>query len=526
MAILRNVIFAFFALITVSVQAETINATSTTLGQHFMYAQTDSAGNNRAFTTVAGACAQMQARGGNKNWIANPNGSNSCLCTTNCPYAGYSEGVGGGMTCSSDGAIWGQGCTVYECPANQNWTVSGTTCTRPDCAAYQTRDATTGVCGCPAGKTDTGSACLTTCPSGYHVGNPDNGQCIQDCTGRQTQGADGQCKCTPSGGVISAPRAALDSSCVGGCSIKWNVGLRSLDNTTVYGYVSFNGSTCSGSTTLIPANVSFVPKDTSGKAADGVTLDPLNKPENNQSPEACDAVGGSWGVYNGASKCLSSKDINTMDKLTVSKVTNTTVNPDGTTTIKTDTTYKTTDTAGIVTTNTTNSTVIKDANGAVVGTGTGTITGTGPDPSAASDLCKNNPGLDICNNRLNKETTQIKILDALQGDGDYSAITNANGDAKKAEADAAHQAHLDTLTNGTFDSTVSSQKQTVGDLIGSWWEPVPMTGCTPYTATIGGRTWTLDICPIAEKISIVSGYAMWVFLAFGVLGLFVKRGAE
>lgn len=153
-------------------------------------------------------------------------------------------------------------------------------------------------------------------------------------------------------------------------------------------------------------------------------------------------------------------------------------------------------------------------------------TPTTPDQGGSTDLCKNNPGLQICKGGMNEEATQKKVLEALQGDGDYSSITNANGDTKKAEADAAHQAHLDNLTNGTFDSSASSQKQSVTDLIGSWWEPVPMTGCSPYTATIGSRTWTLDICPTAEKISSISGYALWVFLAFGVLGLFVKRGAE
>lgn len=536
MAILRNVILWLFVVLPLgnSVQAETIAATVHAAQSNEVAATYTIP----APGTLGGFCdARRNLAGYGDNKSAScPDTEQATSVTCNIIYFGSCSSIGtynktatcpsGYQPKSGQPSICVNTAVYYTCPSSGGWSLSGSNCTRADCRVDQSRNENSGVCECPVGKTDNGSVCVTNCPSGYHVGVPDNGQCIADCTGRQTQAADGQCKCTPSGGVISAPRAALDAACVGGCSIKWNVGLRSLDNTSVYGYVSFNGSTCTGSTSLIPANVSFVPKDTSGKAADGVTPDPLNKPENNQSPEACDAVGGSWGVYNGASKCLSTKDINTMDKLTVTKQTSTTVNSDGTSTVKTDTTYKTTDTSGNVTTSTSSSTTNKDASGAVVGTGSGTTTGTGPDPSAASDLCKNNPGLDICNNRLNKEETQAKVLEALQGDGDYSPITNANGDTKKAEADAAHQSHLDNLTNGTFDAAVSTQKQTVADLIGSWWEPVPMTGCTPYTATIGGRTWTLDICPTAEKISTVSGYAMWVFLAFGVLGLFVKRGAE
>lgn len=72
----------------------------------------------------------------------------------------------GGMTKKS---------ALLECPANQNWTLSGSTCTRPDCSAGQTRGAD-GVCvvTCPAagsnamiggakayGITGTSAACVS-----------------------------------------------------------------------------------------------------------------------------------------------------------------------------------------------------------------------------------------------------------------------------------------------------------------------------------------------------------------------------
>lgn len=47
---------------------------------------------------------------------------------------------------------------IYSCPSGQNWTLSGATCTRPDCAAGEVRDAN-GVCqsvACPAGQFSSG----------------------------------------------------------------------------------------------------------------------------------------------------------------------------------------------------------------------------------------------------------------------------------------------------------------------------------------------------------------------------------
>lgn len=39
--------------------------------------------------------------------------------------------------------------SVSSCPVGQNWTLSGSSCTRPDCVAPQTRNASTGVCEAP-----------------------------------------------------------------------------------------------------------------------------------------------------------------------------------------------------------------------------------------------------------------------------------------------------------------------------------------------------------------------------------------
>lgn len=54
-----------------------------------------------------------------------------------CP-TGTASGSHGSMVCS--------GGTTYSCPATGGWTLSGTNCTRADCPAGQTRNATTGAC--------------------------------------------------------------------------------------------------------------------------------------------------------------------------------------------------------------------------------------------------------------------------------------------------------------------------------------------------------------------------------------------
>lgn len=61
--------------------------------------------------------------------------------------------------------------TVYSCPTGQNWTLSGSTCTRPDCVSPQTRqsDGTCKAPDCPEGQSyiGTGKTCVSeTCPDG------------------------------------------------------------------------------------------------------------------------------------------------------------------------------------------------------------------------------------------------------------------------------------------------------------------------------------------------------------------------
>lgn len=101
------------------------SATATPRATQWMYQQTDVSGNYRAYSTIASACAAMDARGNNYyGFYPHPNGSDTCLASKNAPFQGWGEGVSGGNTCSADGQIWGQGCTDYSCPSGG--TLSGT----------------------------------------------------------------------------------------------------------------------------------------------------------------------------------------------------------------------------------------------------------------------------------------------------------------------------------------------------------------------------------------------------------------
>jgi hypothetical protein len=68
----------------------------------------------------------------------------------------------------------------YSCPSGQNWTLSGTSCTRPDCVAPQTRQSD-GTCAdpCPAA----GSAVSGVTGKYFKVLQiPESGLCISGCT--------------------------------------------------------------------------------------------------------------------------------------------------------------------------------------------------------------------------------------------------------------------------------------------------------------------------------------------------------
>jgi len=157
-----------------------------------------------------------------------------------------------------------------------------------------------------------------------------------------------------------------------------------------------------------------------------------------------------------------------------------------------------------------------------VGGSSGTSSGENPAPETSpSDFCKSNPGLQSCKGDMNKEETQIKVMEYIKSLTDpantaYTAIEDAK---QTAESDSELKEQNDKFkaaSEGTFTPDLDSRNSWKAAMETGWFEPVTRQGCSPYSATIGGRTWTLDICPTAEKISVISEYVIWFLLVVGV----------
>lgn len=139
----RDLLYFLFGVALVGlpmlVFAETINATG---GSEYSDPAT-----SIWYSTNQAACDAIAARRNAAYWKATTargvvTSSTSGVCAIYLNANGYSsENITMGIR------------SAYTCPTGQNWTVSGTTCTRPDCTALQTRNASTGICEdpkCPA----------------------------------------------------------------------------------------------------------------------------------------------------------------------------------------------------------------------------------------------------------------------------------------------------------------------------------------------------------------------------------------
>jgi len=44
-----------------------------------------------------------------------------------------------------------------------------------------------------------------------------------------------------------------------------------------------------------------------------------------------------------------------------------------------------------------------------------------------------------------------------------------------------------------------------------------LSGCSPFNVKItDNRTWELDVCPVAAKVSEFGSYCLWIMLVIGV----------
>lgn len=143
------------------VRAATPNApatiTAAAVGQYYGWGLTDA--------TFAGYCAKALAYHGgypkgtcpDVDPVTQPSKTGQCGRFFNNSYCSPADAYYQ-LVCPANYAMQAGACkntvTVYTCPAGQSWTLSGTTCTRPDCVAPEVRDPATGQCAikCPTGQ--------------------------------------------------------------------------------------------------------------------------------------------------------------------------------------------------------------------------------------------------------------------------------------------------------------------------------------------------------------------------------------
>lgn len=387
--------------------------------------------------------------------------------------------------------VWNTGITAsFGCPVGQNWTLSGSNCTRPDCVSPQVRDPSNGQCitnPCSAGGSTTGSFF-----AGWRVGPAAN----------QVIGSDG-------GAYTFNP-----NRCQSGCLVTVTVG--SCNSSA--GYVNAPVPiTCSGTGVF-----------TGGICVNDDTGTPSTTPTVPNHRPVCASGEGVLTSSSGTVACVPSGT--PASAPVVNKTKSTQVFPDGSTRT-TDTIYTRDPVTQVQDTqqSITNTPATGGGTGMAGTPGTTSTSGSaqpssGTDPDAA-DFCQKNGQLQICKGDMNLESTQKEVRDYIKSLTDpaatpYTGIENAK---QSTQSDADLQAEIDKFTaasNGTFSPDASSKSSWDSAMSSGWFDPVTRVGCTPYTAQIGGRTWTLDICPTAEKVSVISEYVIWFLLVVGIFVVF------
>lgn len=458
-----------------------------------------------------------------KIWGANyvPSG------VTNVPqwnviYYGCSPGSGGNvsMACPEGSVVTYPGScktSAAACPVGQGWTLSGATCSRPDCVLPAVRDAATGACVVPP----------PICSGAQHL-NATNDACICDVT----------TPATISYTVLASAAKSDPPACNNGCSMSsggaWGLpviacsynmsGITNIAtaNMTCYARSGQTGAICSAAVGP-PIQVTLAPlastPGATGTNSSGVA-DPLATAGNNADPLSCGSAGGSFQVISGIGYCNSPTAAapSTTRQIAVTSSTNPTT---GVTTTSTATTTTTCTGAGACSNSTTTNVTV----GAVT-TSSSTSTGSGPAGGsggvAAAAAGKAGEALQLPTD-YQRDATGIalnvkadKLLQVI-GDpvADDSSITGAKAtDSAKKELADADKAVVDVIKGGEDGAILSSVSSWEAAMSSGWWVPVPSSSCAPFSAKVGPWNWTLDICPTAAKISDIGGYVMWVLLMF------------
>lgn len=363
--------------------------------------------------------------------------------------------------------------SFYTCPTGQNWTLSGSSCTRPDCDASTIRDPATGLCvnRCPVNQDLPGYYSV---PWTRTMGSG-GGYCIGGC---RVYG--------PFGDVIK--NGVIDA---GG---------------TMTGKFAYYGDLCSASDT-----------------------EPVTPPAPKNEPP-CAPGDGVIQYPDKTVKCVASGVPGATVPPVVKSDDKKTTYPDGSTS-NTTVTQTCTGQGACSTTTITTITGVGGVPGGTAGeAGTpGTITGAGSSSvtggeDQTSDFCSKNPASQICKGGMNEEATQKQVL------GELKKLTDESGTApgfSELQTEAAKPFGSEALTNADgkvseyatgikTDGPTDAKKSAWSEAMSSgWFTDVPESGCQPTDAKIGPFNWHFDMCPTAAKISEIGAYAMWFMLAVG-----------
>ena len=371
----------------------------------------------------------------------------------------------------------------YSCPANQNWTLTGTTCTRPDCVDGQQRqpDGTCGEPKCKSGDTSTAT---------YYTGQFYVGQNAVNVVGTKAP----------------TPTTLCDGQCVGSvntitdCVAATSATPQNPKPVICTAPITLNGSQCTGDNGAPPTPPTV----------------PSNTPPCAPGQGVIEAAG--------TVKCV---DPNQVDKTTnppvINKTTSTQTHPDGSQVINN--TIQTCTGQGACSTSTTTTITPSTAGGPGTAGQPGTSTkllDKGSEPT--SDFCAQNPNLQICKGGMATEAVQKETLDEIKKfnnptASDDSAISSKTFESTPGRSDLT--THDDSLKNYVIGAVVpgevvASKGAWETAMSSGWFDPIERGGCQPYVATIAGRTWTWDYCQKAEDISRIGAYCLWVSLAFGL----------
>lgn len=468
---LVRIVLLCVSLISCYAQAETIPATGQWyFGDGVASCQSGSNYFCSANSWAYARCPQVSCNGV-RHGDASVSGSG--YATATCAYS-----------CGATGTvqIGSQGQSQLGCPTTGGWTLSGSNCTRPDCPQGQDRNEA-GVCVAP--PCQSGESISFSIFSGYSVGanavvgagaNPyTNGS--NRCNGTCTFNVTSITNCPAQVGTVDNPKPI-----------------------TCHGTGVLTGATCS-----IDESV--------GSTA---PLIPNHRPK-------CLAGEGVLTTSSGTVACVPSGTPSSAPVVRTS--TQTEQFPDGSTRT-TETTYTKDPVSQVQDTQQqiTNTPATGGGAGTAGPIGTtsnsGSATPSSGDGKEAADFCRLNAQLQICKGDMNKEETQIQVRDYIKsltdpGSTPFTKIDQAKQSTKSDDDLKEQTDKFQAAAEGTFSPDSASRNSWQSAMDSGWFEPVTRQGCTPYSATIGGRTWNLDICPTAEKISVISEYVIWFMLVVG-----------